>query len=112
MQMKKMFMISMLLFPNISYAQTVRNICVFLSYHSQVELEMQSDDILVFTFVFDTLTKDAFIEGNLGLSPVTRISGSDGQTFLEVLATGSVQSTTISNDGAAVWTCPRLVANT
>lgn len=63
---------------------------------------MQETADFVITFRYDTITQDAFIEGNNGLSPVVWINGTSGETFLEILETGAVQSTTISNSGVAV----------
>jgi len=42
------------------------------------------------------------MEGNLGLNPVNPVLGTMGITFLEVLATGAVQSTAIAKSGGAV----------
>ncbi|MGG7565533.1 hypothetical protein ACQ5SO_05155 [Rhodovulum sp. DZ06] len=61
------------------------------------------DESLAMTFRFDTLTGDAFIEGNNGVSPVKLISGLSAETFIEQLGTGAVQTTTVNRtDGSAV----------
>jgi hypothetical protein len=90
------------LMPNICLAATDKVTCTFVAFHSQDEVTMQQVEDFVLTFQWDTATQDAFVEGNNGLSPVVRINGQGGQTFLEILGTGAVQSTTISEYGTAV----------
>lgn len=53
-------------------------------------------------FKYDSITKDAFMVGNNGLSKVIAIKESEGITFLEVLSTGAVQTTTIANNNKSV----------
>jgi hypothetical protein len=53
-------------------------------------------------FTRDFTTNRAFIVGNNGLAPVLPVDGTDLVTFLEVLRTGAVQTTSISWDGSAL----------
>lgn len=57
-----------------------------------------------FTLEFnrDSITNDAFMVGNNGTSNVLSIDGHSGVTFLELLSSGAVQTTTISSDSSAV----------
>jgi len=53
-------------------------------------------------FRYDTVTEDAFMVGNNGLSKVGAIKKNEGITFLELLSTGAVQTTTIANNNKSV----------
>jgi hypothetical protein len=53
-------------------------------------------------FVHEAGSRQAFMVGNAGLSQVIPIEGSTVVSFLEILVTGAVQTTTIARDGAAV----------
>jgi hypothetical protein len=54
-------------------------------------------------FVHDTTTNKAYVVGNAGLAEVVAHVGDRAITFLELLPTGAVQSTTIAlQNGAAV----------
>ena len=51
-----------------------------------------------FEYTVDTVTGKAYMTGNNGVSEVHLVTGSEGMTFLEVLPTGAVQSTTVHHD--------------
>ena len=54
-------------------------------------------------FTLDTISNDAFMVGNNGLSQVMPVSNKDGITFVEVTNTGNVMTTTINTtDGESV----------
>ena len=53
-------------------------------------------------FTVDRTSRKAYMVGNAGVAEVHLVAGSLGMTFLEVLGTGAVQSTTVHNDGSAV----------
>jgi len=54
-------------------------------------------------FVLDTLTKKALLIGNAGVSDLDVFNGDQAITFQEKLATGAIQTTTISHtDGRSV----------
>jgi hypothetical protein len=53
-------------------------------------------------FTLDTVTKEAFMIGNVGLSKVIAVGGEYGLSFLEYLPTGAVQTTTITKGGNSV----------
>jgi hypothetical protein len=53
-------------------------------------------------FTLDTVTKEAFMVGNAGLSKVVVVDGAYGLTSLEYLPTGAVQTTTITTGGNSV----------
>lgn len=88
--------------PNIGLAATATLTCSFPTYHSPDDTNLQSTDGFVLKFRFDTITRDAFLEGNNGLASVVMMNGESGLSFLEILLTGAVQSTTVANSGAAV----------
>ena len=82
------------------YAEAL--VCNFAKYHSQDENRLQTDSGFGMTFRYDLITREAFMEGNNGISGVTLTDGYDGLTFLEFLPAGAVQSTTVAKSGAAV----------
>ena len=53
-------------------------------------------------FLIDRTLQTAYMVGNNGIAEVRMVTGSSGMTFLEVLVTGAVQSTTIDHGGGAV----------
>ncbi len=103
--MRKLFqapLVALMLTPSMGVTGSGTYVCSFPVYHSSDEIEMSKADDFVLTFTFDTATSDAFLEGNNGVTPVFLSKGSYGATFLEVLQTGAVQSTTVALDGGAV----------
>lgn len=65
-------------------------------------LRTAAGERLTLEFVHDTVGERAFIIANNGTGSVAPISGSAVVTFLEILPTGAVQTTTIAHDGEAV----------
>ncbi|WP_161790515.1 hypothetical protein [Inquilinus limosus] len=61
-----------------------------------------ASDNFSMVFNYDSLANKAFMVGNVGVEEVYPIRGYQGLSFIEVLQTGAVQTTTISNEGAAV----------
>lgn len=86
--------------PASVYAEGRQYQCSFPSFAQPEGIEAAKDFNL--EFAFDTQTNEAFIVGNNGVSKVFPVQGSGGITFLEPLATGAVQTTTVSLDGGAV----------
>jgi len=74
--------------------------CSYPNYSDEEGLS-KSDEFNL-EFRYDTVTEDAFMVGNNGLSKVGAIKGSEGMTFLEFLSTGAVQTTTIDNNNKSV----------
>ena len=83
--------------------------CRFSMFASPDGVEKLSEDFRM-VFRFDDFSGDAFMEGNLGLPSVRSVVGSMGITFLEVLSTGAVQSTTITNSGGAVHSRSTMIS--
>ncbi|SMX25241.1 hypothetical protein [Boseongicola aestuarii] len=103
--MKKLFqatLLALMLVPLQGRAGAGGYTCSFVAYHSMDEIEISKAEDFVLNFTFDTITNDAFLVGNNGVSPVFLVEGEKGITFLEVLSTGAVQTTTIAFDGGAV----------
>ena len=103
--MKTLFqaaLVALMLVPSLAAAGAVEYTCTFPAYHSMLEIEISKADGFVLDFTFDTISNDAFMVGNLGVSPVTLVKGQEGITFLDVLPTGAVQMTTVTLDGSAV----------
>ena len=74
-------------------AAAITFLCDFPNYVSQTE--SKNDNNFSLEFNYDTISIQAFMKGNLGLSEVIAISGSDGLSFIEILDTGVVQTTTL-----------------
>ena len=89
-----------ILLSKAGYAETL--VCHFSKYHSPDETHLQTATGFGMTFRYDLITREAFMEGNNGISGVTLTDGYDGLTFLEFLPAGAVQSTTVAKNGAAV----------
>ena len=67
--------------------------CDFPYYVSQTEIDKNQNFSIKFNY--DSVSNKAFMIGNIGLTEVIPISGSEALTFLEILDTGVVQSTTL-----------------
>lgn len=76
---------------------TLRYFCLFNNVSSPEGLEKAKDFKL--EFILETSSWNALMIGNQGFTKVTAINGPYALTFLEVLKTGVVQSTTIANLG-------------
>lgn len=95
------YIVTLLMFlPAHTHAKTL--VCEFPKYHSQDETRLQTASGFEMTFRYDLITREAFMEGNAGISSVVLKVGYDGLTFLEFLPSGAVQSTTVAKNGAAV----------
>lgn len=86
-----------LLLPQVALSEsqpaTIEFKCNYEIYASLDGLKMEKNFSL--RFLFEPATEKAVLIGNMGMSDVTALSGSSGITFLELLSTGVVQSTTI-----------------
>lgn len=88
-----------------------------LTYNCSFSVMVNRDGIpnsgkgLTLTFVWDTLTSDAFIQGNNGAANVFPITGERAITFIEVLGSGAIQSTTVNLSGDAVHSRHTLIAD-
>ena len=67
--------------------------CDFPYYVSQTEIDKNQNFSIKFNY--DIVSNKAFMIGNLGLTDVVPISGSEAFTFLEILNNGVVQTTTL-----------------
>ena len=75
---------------------TLRYFCQFKISASLDGLEKV--DNFTLEFILETATGKGMLIGNNGFSEVVVINGAYGITFLELLKTGAVQSTSIVND--------------
>ena len=82
-----------------AFAESIEYSCSFLSYVTPVSGPSETE--FSFNISWDTLTNDAFISANAGVSPLFPIFGQRGVTFIEVLDSGAVQTTTVTADGQA-----------
>ena len=68
--------------------------CDFPNYVTDEDRGTQSNFRLVFEV--DTISKKSFMKGNNGISEVLNILGPEGISFIEILDSGSVQTTTVA----------------
>lgn len=81
-------------------AEVFKYFCEFKSFAQPDGIQKANDFVLEFTH--DTMTNDAFITGNNGVSSVYAVTGANAVTFLEKLSSGAVQSTTVTFQSEAV----------
>lgn len=81
-----------------SYAEVLEFACDF-GLKSDMEGRHLAEHGFSLQFRLDTVSSDAFVQGNAGLSPVLPVRGDQGTSFLEVLGSGAVQTTTIDSQG-------------
>ena len=93
--------------PSYSFAETL--VCEFSRYHSPDETGLQTATGFEMTFRYDPITREAFMEGNGGISSVLLVNSYEGLSFLEILSTGAVQSTTVAMNGVAVHSRHSLI---
>ena len=67
--------------------------CDFPNYVTEEDRGTQSNFKVVFDL--DTISKKSFMKGKNGISEVLNIPGAEGISFIEKLATGAVQTTTV-----------------
>ncbi len=85
-----------------------RFVCVFDKHVSAKTSRLSSTNPLRIEFMVDG-TGDAFAVGQY-INPVRVIPGDNGVTFLEVLVTGAVQTTTMNTEGKAVHSRHTIIA--
>ena len=87
-----------------SHAQTppVRYRCDF---------KRAAGDTLVLEYIHEVGSDRAFIVGNAGVNSVVPVVGTDAVSFLEILNSGAVQTTTIAQNGSAVHSRHTLMAD-
>jgi hypothetical protein len=72
------------------------------SFQYRIDEEGKSDELFPLEFKIDTLSGRAFMEGNLGFVDVEIYVGDNAISFTEKVASGAIQTTTITRDGWAV----------
>ena len=66
--------------------------CDFPNYVNDKESGTQNFKL---EFNLDTVSGQSFIKGNNGMAEVMNIPGSDGVSFIEIIGSGAVQTTTV-----------------
>ncbi|MEM9058964.1 MAG: hypothetical protein AAGD13_00755 [Pseudomonadota bacterium] len=82
-------------------AEALRFQCRF-DMHSTIDGLEFDEQPFKFDIHFDEVSHDAFIKGNVGISPLEAVVGRDGISFVEKLGTGALHITTINQRGFAV----------
>ena len=85
--------------------------CTFDRYASLKAGTLSKTKKMRLEFTVDTTTPKAYMVGNNGVAEVHMVSGPSGMTFLEVLVTGAVQSTTLDKSGNAVHSRHTMIAD-
>lgn len=71
-------------------------------YETRATLEGVEQENLILVFKLDTNSERAVMEGNAGLVDVEFHFGKDALSFSEKVASGAIQTTTITNEGLSV----------
>ena len=87
---------------NSASAKVVEYDCTYPKSYNASKNALEGGEEFRLQFKLDTVTNKAFLIGNMGIEEVTYVTGDEGITFLEFLASGVAQTTTISNSGASV----------
>lgn len=82
-------------------AKVITYDCSF-SLYASTEGVKKAEQGFSMKFQIDTISREAYMVGNAGLAKVEIFIGDSGITFLEKLATGAVQTTTITGKGDVV----------
>ena len=101
MKYKKQFLLLVILTIT-SFSVSAKAISYYCSYPPYSDEDGRGAEDFNLEFKYDTITHDAFMVGNNGISKVAAIKESQGITFLELLSTGAVQTTTIANNYKSV----------
>jgi len=68
----------------------------------RIDLDGKTEEPFPLTFKIDTTSHRAFMEGNVGIVDVEFFVGDEALSFIEKVASGAIQTTTIARDGWAV----------
>ena len=107
--MKKILLL-LFLSVNIFAAEIIEYDCTFSKFNDKENFNKSTKDFDL-KFTFDKTNKEAFFVGKNGINEVLPIEGYMGITFLEILPTGAVQSTTVENKGDAVHSRNSILFN-
>ncbi|UWQ20679.1 hypothetical protein [Jannaschia sp. W003] len=91
---------ALLLTAEPALAGPVSYVCEFYEECSRATCEQKQMNLTF--FIEASGAGDAYMQGNVGLVRVFPVAGDSGISFIEPLTAGSVQSTTILTDGAAI----------
>lgn len=82
-----------------AFAEVVTYACEF---DYRIDEDGKAPEHMRLIFTIDTITQRGFMQGNLGISDVEIFVGDEAFSFTEKIASGSIQTTTITRDGLAV----------
>ena len=85
--------------------------CTFETFHQRDSLLRQKAFNFSLGFGWDEDEGSAYVLGNQGRNEVEVVRSPVGITFLEILATGVVQSTTVAPSGDAVHSRHTIIGN-
>ena len=88
-------LIFLLLFSFFSINASAELVTFSCDFPNYVNDETKGTQNFKLEFNVDTISGQSFMMGNLGMSEVLNFMGSDGISFIEMLDTGSVQTTTV-----------------
>ena len=96
---------------NPASAKAKQFVCTYLKLFEWEKPCLQDAKDFVLKFSVDTVTQKAFLTGNQGVEEVSVVIGDTGILFLEILPTGAVQATTVSNSGSSVHSRHTIIAD-
>jgi hypothetical protein len=83
-------------------ASALQFVCTYPKHFDWKDAKLDEASDFVLSFSFDAQNKQAFLTDKQGTEEVNFVSGAAGITFIEVLPTGAVQTTTVSKGGKSV----------
>ena len=81
------------------------------NFEYRIDEDGKTDEPLPLMFKIDTVSQRAFMEGNAGFVEVDIYVGSNAFSFTEKVASGTIQTTTITRDGLAVHSRNTVILN-
>lgn len=72
------------------------------SFEERVDEDGVAMEKMLLIFKVDTISQKAYMEGNVGIVEVGFFLGDEAFSFVQDVASGAVQTTTITRDGAVV----------
>lgn len=91
----------LILLQSSTSAETLKFECHF-SFYSSIEGMKSDGQPFTFDIHFDSVSRDAFVQGSIGISPIEVNVGNAGISFIEKLGSGATNVTTINQRGFAV----------
>ncbi len=101
------YIVAIFLMPSSAWAEVLTWDCEFTV---RVDGEGTANEHMNLVFKIDTQSGKAFMEGNVGIVEVGLHIGDEAFSFTENVASGTIQTTTITRDGLGVHSRNTVIA--